>query len=128
MRVIIVNNTDHHKSISLLSTSSDNMTVPTLYWLPKLHKKPFKFRFISASGKCSNTTLSKKLTTALSNIKDFIINYCNKCCERNGVNYFWSVKNSFEVLDKLNNIQDSFDSVDSYDFSTLYTTLPHQLI
>ena len=119
---------NHHKSISLLLTSSDNMTVPTLYWLPKLHKKPFKFRFISASSKCSTTTLSKKLTTALSTIKDFIINYCNKCCERNGVNYFWSVKNSFEVLDKLNNIQDSFASVDSYDFSTLYTTLPHHLI
>ena len=87
------------------------MTVPTLYWLPKLHKKPFKFRFISASGKCSTTTLSKKLTTVLSTIKDFIINYCNKRCEHNGVNYFWSVKNSFEVLDKLNDIQDSFASV-----------------
>ena len=86
------------------------------------------FRFISASSKCSTTTLSKKLTTALSTTKDFIINYCNKCCEHNGVNYFWSVKNSFEVLDKLYNIQDSFASVDSYDFSTLYTTLPHHLI
>ena len=30
---------NHHKLISLLSTSSDNITVPTLYWLPKLHKK-----------------------------------------------------------------------------------------
>ena len=33
-----------------------------------------------------------------------------------------------EVLDKLHTIEDSFNSVDSFDFSTLYTTLPHKFI
>ena len=119
---------EHHKSIPLLFTTSDYITVPTLYWLPKLHKKPFKFRFISASSKCSTTKLSKLLTNALSTIKNFVINYCNKCYEHSGVNYFWSIKNSLEVLDRLRNSQVPFECVDSYDFSTLYTTLPHQLI
>ena len=33
-----------------------------------------------------------------------------------------------EVLDKCHNIESTFTSVDSFDFSTLYTTLPHNLI
>ena len=38
---------------------------------------------------------------------------------------FWSVKNSLEVLDKLHAQTGPLESVDSLDFSTLYTTLPH---
>ena len=45
-----------------------------------------------------------------------------------GVNYFWSVKNSLDVLDKIRSYKGPFYSVDSYDFSTLYTSLPHHLI
>ena len=45
-----------------------------------------------------------------------------------GNNYFWSVKNSLDVLDKLRAFDGPFDSVDSFDLSTLYTTLPHYLI
>ena len=44
------------------------------------------------------------------------------------INYFWSVKNSLDVLDKLRAFDGPFDSVDSFDFSTLYTTLPHYLL
>ena len=39
-----------------------------------------------------------------------------------------SVKNSLEILDKLQAFEKPFETVDSYDFSTLYTTLPHYLI
>ena len=44
------------------------------------------------------------------------------------VNYFWSIKNSSEVVEKLRlrNFQGS--QVSSFDFSTLYTSLPHDLI
>ena len=104
------------------------MKVPTMYWLPKLHKNPFKFRFISASSKCSTTRVSVLLTSALTTIKNLVLNFCNKCFENTGINYFWSVKNSLEVLDKLRSVQVPYTSVDSYDFSTLYTTLPHALI
>ena len=69
-----------------------------MYWLPKLHKKPFKFRFISASSTCTTTKMSVLLTSALT-IKELMVKYCNKAYECNGVNYFGSVKNSFEVLD-----------------------------
>ena len=104
------------------------MKVPTMYWLPKLHKTPYKYRFISSSSHCSTTKLSILLTSTLGTIKNLIINCSNKAFENSGINYFWSVKNSLEVLDKLHAYIGDFESVQSFDFSTLYTTLPHILI
>ena len=43
--------------------------VPTLYWLPKLHKKPYKARFIANSSSCTTTELSKLLTSCLTAVK-----------------------------------------------------------
>ena len=41
---------------------------------------------------------------------------------------FWPIKNSGEVLSKLEDIGYQATSLSTYDFSTLYTTLPHNLI
>ena len=41
---------------------------------------------------------------------------------------FWSIKNSGEVLNKLKSRGFRAISLSTYDFSTLYTTLPHNLI
>ena len=42
--------------------------------------------------------------------------------------FFWSIKNSCEVLNKLKSRGFRASSLSTYDFSTLYTTLPHNLI
>ena len=39
--------------------------LPTMYWLPKLHKRPYKARFIANSSSCTTTELSKLLTSCL---------------------------------------------------------------
>ena len=44
------------------------------------------------------------------------------------VNYFWSIKNSSEVIEKLRLRNFRGSQVSSVDFSTLYTSLPHDLI
>ena len=44
------------------------------------------------------------------------------------VNKFWSIKNSGEVLNKLKSRGLRATSLSTYDFSTLYTILPHNLI
>lgn len=119
---------NHITATNELKAPAEHLKMPTMYWLPKLHKKPFKFRFISASSKCTTTKISVLLTSALSKLKELITNYCNKAFEHNGVNYFWSVKNSLEVLDKLHAFDKPVETLNSYDFSTLYTTLPHYLI
>ena len=47
---------------------------------------------------------------------------------RSGKNLFWSIKNSGEILDKLKARDFNATSLSTYDFPTLYTTLPHNLI
>ena len=42
--------------------------------------------------------------------------------------FFWSINNSGEILDKLKATNFNATSLSTYDFSTLYTTLPHNLI
>ena len=102
--------------------------LPTMYWLPKLHKTPYKARFIANSSSCTTTQLSKLLTSCLTAVKNHVIRYCEKVYERSGKNLFWSIKNSGEVLNKLKSRGFHATSLSTYDFSTLYTTLPHNLI
>ena len=35
--------------------------LPTFYWLPKLHKRPYKARFIANSSSCTTTSLSRSI-------------------------------------------------------------------
>ena len=102
--------------------------LPTMYWLPKLHKTLYKARFIANSSSCTTTELSKLLTSCLTAVKNHVIRYCEKVYERSGKKLFWSIKNSGEVLNKLKSRGFRATSLSTYDFSTLYTTLPHNLI
>ena len=101
--------------------------LPTMYWLPKLHKRPYKVRCI-ANSSCTTTEISKLLTSCLTAIKAKVIQYCETVYERSGKNMFWPIKNSGEVLSKLKDIGYQATSLSTYDFSTLYTILPHNLI
>ena len=49
--------------------------VPTLYWLPKLHKKPYKARFIANFSSCTTAELSKMLTSCLTAVKNIVKRY-----------------------------------------------------
>ena len=102
--------------------------LPTMYWLPKLHKTPYKARFNANSSSCTTTELSKLLTSCLTAVKNHVIRYCEKVYERSGKNLFWSIKTSGEVLNKLKSRGFRATSLSTYDFSTLYTILPHNLI
>ena len=96
-----------------------------MYWL---QKKTYKARFIANSSACTTTELSKLLTSCLTAVKNHVIGYCEKVYERSGKNLFWCIKNSGEVLSKLKSRGFRVTSLSTYDFSTLYTTLPHNLI
>ena len=37
------------------SVDEDQERLPTFYWLPKLHKQPYKSQFIAISSSCTNT-------------------------------------------------------------------------
>ena len=108
--------------------SENQEKLPTLYWLPKLHKRPYESRFIANSSSCTTTELSKLLASCLTAVKNHLIKYYDTCYERDGINRFWSIKNSNEVLNKLKSKVFKASTLSTYDFSILYTTLPHHLI
>ena len=53
--------------------------------------------------------------------------YTDTIYSRNGVNQMWILKNSKELLEHLKSKAISKDSSNkTFDFSTLYTTIPHE--
>ena len=109
--------------------SEEDKNLPYLYWTPKLHKVPFKHRFIAGSSKCTTKDLSCLLTKVLTTVKDGLIRYNNTKTSRNGVNSMWIVKNSTSLLSSLDQLDvRTATSVQTYDFSTLYTSIPHNLL
>ena len=117
--------------LSVLNTfnipkNQDQFELPYLYWIPKLHKNPYKQRYIAGSSKCSTKPLSLLLTKLLTAIKESLQRYCSTTYSRSGVNQMWILKNSKELLDNLKSREFSkIDCIKTYDFSTLYTTIPH---
>ena len=101
--------------------------LPSFYWLPKLHKTPYGSRFIAASNQCTTKPLSSLLTLCLTTIVVHFKEYCDGIYKNTGVNCFWIIKNSQQVLQCLQMINDTSQArhFDSFDISTLYTSIPH---
>ena len=107
--------------------SDSNKRIPKLFMIPKFHKRPYKYRFIAGASNATTKRLAIDVNLCLKLIKKIHKGYCKSIYSRNGYNYFWSVDNSKEVLDKLNNVNNP-SSIHTYDFSTLYTNLPLDLV
>ena len=97
--------------------------IPALYWTSKQHKDPYKFRFIAGASRSTNKAISIEVSLALKCIKRQFKNYCAVIKRNSGLNYFWSIDNSQEFIDKLNDVKKA-DTIETFDFSTLYTNLP----
>ena len=62
---------NHRSVLSLFGVNTkDDIDLPSLYWTPKLHKNPYKQRFIAGSSSCFTKPLSKLLTSILTTVKD----------------------------------------------------------
>ena len=102
--------------------------LPTLYWLPKMHYDPPRSRFIAASDKCVTKGLSQCLSKCLKVVQQ---EHKVKCFEEKGrFHKFWVVGSTEEVLAKVErvNARNTAQTVDSFDFSTLYTNLDHETL
>ena len=88
---------DNHKSVLSsfgIKVSTESLELPYLYWIPKLHKNPYKQRYIAGSSKCSTKHLSVLLTKILTTVKEGLQSYCSTAYSRSGVNQMWILKNS----------------------------------
>ena len=105
-------------------------SLPITYWIPKKHKTPTGKRFIIASKNCS----TKKLSTAVSNVFKMIFhqveNFHVNAKFLSNYNKFWVLQNCNPVLESLNRINKKRNakSMSTFDFSTLYTKIPHNLL
>jgi hypothetical protein len=107
---------DHHRSVFCsfgISTKDEELDLPSLYWIPKLQKCPFRQRYTAGSAKCSTKPLFKVLTCILSAVKTGLQSYCDTSYSRGSVNQMCILKNSKYFL--------VYNSIKIFDFSTLYT-------
>ncbi len=109
-----------------INIEEDDKVLPMIFAVPKLHKTPYKFRFIAGARKSSMKTLSVLLTRILTFMKEHFRQYCNK--DRfHGPSSYWSVDSSLEALSKMKLVNNP-RTITTADFSTLYTSLPHKLV
>ena len=112
-----------------IELSDDDKKLPYLYWTPKLHKSPVKHRFIAGSSKCTTKELSSLLTKILTVMKTGLGKYCSIKISHTGVNNMWILKNSTNLLSSLGHLGvHRATSIQTFDFSTLYTSIPHDLL
>ena len=124
---IISQHTNELKDKFNITVDKDMSTLPDIYWIPKLHKTPVKFRFIIASKKCTTKTLSKDLSSIFSLFQRQIENYHKKAHFYSGIKSYWIVQNRDPVLQAVRKSceRKTAKCISSFDFSTLYTKIPH---
>ena len=100
----------------------EDLDLPSLKWVHNLHKCLYKQSYIGGSAKCFTKHLSKLLTSTLSGLHS----YCDTSYSSGVVNQMWILKNSKYMLGYIQS-KSLFlcNSIKSFDFYTLYTTLLH---
>ena len=82
----------NHHYHSNVKAKENQDKVPTLYWLPKLKKNPYKARFIANSSSCTTTELSKLLTSYSTAVKNMLSNIVKRYVRDPVKTYFGLLK------------------------------------
>jgi hypothetical protein len=123
----IIHMHDNYMKSNKIDIPDKWMQLAKLYHIPKMHKTPPKQRYIAASNKCTTKPLSNIIAKCLKLVLLQHRKYCTTIYNRTGVNAMWIADNSKDVLntiDALNDLRKAED-INTYDFSTLYTMIPH---
>ena len=92
-----------------------------------MHKNPSKQRFIAASARCSTKQLSATITKCLKEVDTYHAKIGKQVYSNSGINSYWIIGNSSKVhrmIDRSNE-RKNVENIATYDFSTLYTNIPH---
>ena len=127
VRSCIISHIKIMKSKFNIDIEENNKHLPIAYCIPKMHKSPISFRFIIASNKCVTKQLSQYVTSAFKLFFEQIKTYHDKIYFFSGIKSFWIIQNNQPVIQSISKInsRNSAKCVSSFDFSTLYTMLPH---
>ena len=117
---------DNHRSALCsfgISTKDEELDISSLYWIPKLQKCPFKQRYIAG---LHNETSFRIINMYSISSQKRVQSYCDTSYSRGGVNQMWILKNSKDLLEYIQSRSlSSCNSIKTFNFSTLYTTIPH---
>jgi hypothetical protein len=105
--------------------------LPFLYWLPKFHKTPPGARFIAAAKSCTLTKLSRAMNACCGLVLDTLREKDNETICTSGVRRFFIVRAFQEVSEffrrwRRKGDPNSSSGLYTGDFSTMYTTIPHE--
>ena len=123
---IIEENIEYAKSLKLDITEKEKV-LPYMYWTPKKHKKPTGKRFIIASKQCSTKQISSNVSLVFKLIYNQVENFHKKAKFLSNYNNFWVLQNCDPVLQSIKQINKrrNAKTISTFDFSTLYTKIPH---
>ena len=125
----IINRHKRYMHSNLYKDTEVPESFPFLYWIPKMHKKPIsKQRYIAASYSCTTKPLSAVLTKCLRLVMKQHRIIGRRYLSDHGINPMWVLDNSSSVYKLVAdfNIRKEARNVCTYDFSTLYTSIPHK--
>ena len=114
-------------SIHKINLHNNMQDLPVMYWIPKMHKNPISFRFIIASPVCSIKPLSKDITSIFKLFYEKVERYHTKGKVWSGIKTSWTIQNNYPVISSINKLNKckAAKSMSTFNFSTLYTKIPH---
>ena len=123
---IIQDNLEYNTRLKFSNGSKDKSLL-IMYWTPELHKNPGGSSFIIASKNCLTKPFSKVVSSVFKLIYSKMENFHHKSKFLSNYNKFWVLQNVDPVIENINTIdrKKKAKSIVTYDFSSLYTTLPH---
>jgi len=104
-----------------ITVEESNLRLARIFWNPKLHKNPYKARFIAGARFCVTKQLNILVNSCLKLLRSQFKKYCDAILNNSGINMFWSIDSSNDFLDAIN--KTDVYNIQVYDFTTLYTRL-----
>lgn len=101
--------------------------IPFLYWTAKLHKDPYAHRFITSGRGSTTQPLSIHISKCLKTVLNIVRSNSKFHLKKHKINQCFVIDNRYPVTDfiKKANQRNDVHSVSTFDFQTLYTSIPH---
>ena len=119
---IIENQSNFLKRFNLIPSKN----IPFLFWTAKLHKNPTSHRFITSGRNCTTQPLSINIGYCLKEILNIIRSNSKFHRKKTGINTCFIIDNREQVTNFMKhcNQKKNVHSVSTFDFKTLYTSIP----
>ena len=113
-----------------ITIPNNNKKLPFIYSTAKQHKTPVGNRYIVSGKQCTTKKLSKVLLKVFQLVSKTLKHHCQYKCKFLKTTSYWIINNSDDIhrgVKQLNNKKKA-STIYSYDFTKLYTNIPHDIL